>query len=220
MRILTKEIEHRKFLIDNMIKYGFVKQDSSYVYQEKICDDKFLVVITYLDGIISTRVIDLELNDDFVLLDIKDNFGEYTAHVREEYDKVLSCMILSCSISSVFLSRQALMLSKYIKDTYGEDLEFLWESYPDAAIVRHADNRKWYILFMRISRKKLGFDSDEIVEIIDLKYPKHKIDDLIDYVKFFPGYHMNKSSWITIPLDDTLNDKELIEYLTISYQLQ
>ena len=40
------------------------------------------------------------------------------------------------------------------------------------AVLRHADNRKWFALVMRVSRRKFGLDSDEVIDIVNLKLPK------------------------------------------------
>ena len=41
----------------------------------------------------------------------------------------------------------------------------------ETAVLRHWDNRKWFALVMQVSRRKFGFDSDETVEVVNLKLP-------------------------------------------------
>ena len=41
----------------------------------------------------------------------------------------------------------------------------------ETAVLRHKDNRKWYALLMKLSRKKFGFDSDEVIDVVNLKVP-------------------------------------------------
>jgi len=58
----------------------------------------------------------------------------------------------------------------YCLDTYNTT------SYPfdkdfETAVLRHTDNRKWYAIVMRVSRRKFGFDSDEIIDVVNLKLP-------------------------------------------------
>ena len=38
----------------------------------------------------------------------------------------------------------------YTKKKYGTMPEYLWARFPDYAILRHEDNRKWYGLIMNI----------------------------------------------------------------------
>ena len=57
------------------------------------------------------------------------------------------------------------------------------------------------------------------IEILDLRYQKEEIEKIIDNKKIFPGYHMNKSSWITIKLDETIPTKEIQKLIDNSYAL-
>ena len=64
----------------------------------------------------------------------------------------------------------------------------------------------------------MGINKDEIVEIIDLRVDKNK-PSIVDNEKIFAGYHMNKKSWITICLDNSLETEEIINLLDNSYKL-
>ena len=37
--------------------------------------------------------------------------------------------------------------------------------------MRHKGSRKWFAVVMRVSRRKFGLDSDEAVDIVNLKMP-------------------------------------------------
>ena len=58
-----------------------------------------------------------------------------------------------------------------------------------------------------------------MVEIIDLRYQKEKIETILNNTKIFPGYHMNKKSWITIKLDESLDTTDIFKLIDNSYQL-
>ena len=60
---------------------------------------------------------------------------------------------------------------EHCKDTYGTSPDYPFDDLFETAVLRHADNRKWYALVMKISRKKFGFDSDETVDVVNLKLP-------------------------------------------------
>ncbi|MDE6189435.1 MAG: MmcQ/YjbR family DNA-binding protein, partial [Clostridia bacterium] len=108
---------------------------------------------------------------------------------------------------------------KYIRGKYGDELEFLWEKFDDNAIWRRKDNSKWYALILKVSRRKLGVDSDETVEIIDLRVDPKETQTLIDNKRYYPAYHMNKKSWITICLDGSLDMEEICKRIDVSYDL-
>ena len=65
----------------------------------------------------------------------------------------------------------------------------------------------------------MKIDSEEIIDIIDLRYQKERIKDIIDNDKVFPGYHMNKNSWITIKLDNSVETERIFELIDNSYNL-
>ena len=58
-----------------------------------------------------------------------------------------------------------------------------------------------------------------MIEIIDLRYSKDKIKEIIDHNKIFAGYHMNKDSWITIRLNGSVKNKRIFELIDNSYTL-
>lgn len=146
-------------------------------------------------------------------------FGKFVGKVREEYENTLNDIIKHCTNTEIFKSRQSKDIIKYIKDKYDDDLEFLWEKFDDNAIWRNNQNNKWYGLLCKVSENKLGIDSKKEVEIIDLRYQKNEIDNIIDFKEVFPGYHMNKKSWITIKLDNTVDTNKIIELIDNSYDL-
>ena len=63
---------------------------------------------------------------------------------------------------------------QYMKKKYGSEPEYLWLRFPDYAIFRHEDNRKWYGLIMDVSRKNLGLPGEGRVDILNVK-----LDDLL-----------------------------------------
>lgn len=109
----------------------------------------------------------------------------------------------------------------HIQTEYGAEPEFLWpERYPDYCIFRHSNNKKWFALFGRIAWTSLGRDSEELVEIINLKFDKNAALDFAENTPgVYPAYHMNKNHWITIALDETLPDEAIFELIKKSYLL-
>lgn len=62
---------------------------------------------------------------------------------------------------------------------------------------------------LSVSKRKLGISSDEIVEILDLRYSFEKVEKIVDYKKYYPGWHMNKKYWYTIILDGSISLKDI-----------
>jgi len=105
----------------------------------------------------------------------------------------------------------------FARTTYGTEPEYLWARLPEAAVLRRADNRKWYAALMAVERSKLGLPGDGAVEVIDLKCDPMLIDALRTRPGYLPAYHMNKLHWFTALLDGTVPAEELCELLRLSY---
>lgn len=57
------------------------------------------------------------------------------------------------------------------------------------------------------------------VEVINIKLGREKIQKLFNNKGFYPAYRMNKKDWITIILNDTLKDNDIIALIDESYGL-
>ena len=86
--------------------------------------------------------------------------------------------------------------------SYGTSPDYPFDENFETAVLRHADNRKWYALVMRVSRRKFGFDSDEVIDIVNLKLPTEMFGSFGAADGVYPAYHMNKLHWISVLLPD------------------
>ncbi len=107
----------------------------------------------------------------------------------------------------------------YANKTYKSTPEYLWKQYPDYAVLRHGDNNKWYAIIMNVSKDKLGLDGTEKVDIMDIKCEPEMIGSLRMTKGIFAGYHMNKRNWITVLLDDSIDESMIYSLLDMSYSL-
>jgi len=90
--------------------------------------------------------------------------------------------------------------------TYGTSPDYPFADLFETAVLRHGDNRKWYALVMRISRRKFGFDSDEVIDVVNLKLPTEMFGSFGAADGVYPAYHMNKLHWISVLLPDAPED--------------
>ncbi|MBD5583515.1 MAG: hypothetical protein HDQ88_00290, partial [Clostridia bacterium] len=107
----------------------------------------------------------------------------------------------------------------YVKEKYDDELQFLWRTFPSNAVWRRKDNAKWYGALLILSKRKLGIESDEVTDIIDLRIDPDVLPSVVDGKRYFPGYHMNKKSWFTICLDGSVPFEEICTWLDKSYDL-
>ena len=108
---------------------------------------------------------------------------------------------------------------EYVKENFGTSPEYLWQKTPDTAVFRHSENKRWYAIIMDISKRKLGIDSDEFVDIINVKCDPVLIDSLIKNKGYLRAYHMNKTKWLSVLLDGTVALDEIISMINLSYEL-
>ncbi len=109
-------------------------------------------------------------------------------------------------------------LFAYIKKNYHASPEYLWIRYPGYAVFRHSDNQKWFALIMDVPGNKLGLQSREIVDVLNVKMGDQFLADfLVQQEGFFRGYHISKGNWISILLDGTVPFDEICRWLEESY---
>ena len=94
----------------------------------------------------------------------------------------------------------------YCLSTYGTSPDYPFDEDFETAVLRHADNRKWFALSMRVSRRKFGLDSDEVIDVVNLKLPTEMFGSFGAADGVYPAYHMNKLHWISVILPDAPND--------------
>ena len=108
-------------------------------------------------------------------------------------------------------------IMQYIQDRFGAEAEHLWAKYPDYSVFRHPASKKWFGIVMDISRGKLGLEGDGAADILDIKCSPLMIGSLLSERGFLPAYHMNKDTWITILLDESVPDEKIYPLLELSY---
>lgn len=212
--------KNRTVNYEKLIKYGFEKAGEYFVYATEIFDNQFrLTVKIDKSGVVGTELFDLAAEEVYTLHLVAEACGEFVGRVRLEYDNVLQSIAENCFDSSIFGGQCTKNVIEYARQRYGDELEFLWERYPDAAVLRRKDNKKWYALFMTIPKTKLGLDDGDSADIIDVRFNADELPKKVDGVRYFAGYHMNKKHWLTMILNGSVPVEEMLAYLDESYIL-
>lgn len=110
-------------------------------------------------------------------------------------------------------------LESYIIENYNVEPDFPWVKYPNYEVFRHSGSRKWFALIMEIRSAKLGLPGEGMLDILNLKCNPLLIGSLRTAPGFFPAYHMNKESWITLALDGSVPEDQIKALLDMSYEL-
>lgn len=220
MREIKDFIKNKKIDLKRLKEFGFKLKDNSYYYHTSLLKNQFKMTVKInLDNSIFTEIIDTETNEPYILHLLEIKRSGYSEKVYKEYSEVLEKIKKECFEDEIFKANYTKEIVAYIKNKYGDELEFLWEKSPKNAVVRRKSSKKWYAVILTVSKRKLNLDSDEIIEIINLHNIVEEIKKLIDNKKYFPAYHMNKKHWCTICLDGTVELKEIYRMIDISYEL-
>ncbi|HJH62947.1 MAG TPA: MmcQ/YjbR family DNA-binding protein [Firmicutes bacterium] len=200
--------------------YGFSENNGMYSYHTVLHSSGLSMVVEIMpDGLVKATILDRETKDPYTLHLTDGAMGSFVTSVKMEYEQVLTDIAEKCFEPDIFKSAQAKAAIAYVRKTYGDKLEFLWAKFPNNAVWRRKDTRKWYGAILTVSRRKLGLPSDEEAEIMDLRIEPEQMDATVDNKKYFPGWHMNKRNWYTVILDGSVPTEELCHRIDRSYRL-
>ncbi|EEU32289.1 hypothetical protein HMPREF0946_00362 [Fusobacterium vincentii 3_1_36A2] len=220
MRELNNFIKDRKIDFKKLEEFGFELIDNSYYYYTSLLKNQFKMSVKIsLDNSIFTEIIDTETNEPYILHLLEMKRSGYSEKVYKAYSEILAKIQKECFEDEIFKANYTKEIVAYIKNKYGDKLEFLWEKSPKNAVVRRKSSKKWYAVILTVSKRKLNLDCDEIIEVINLHNIAEEMKKLIDNKKYFPAYHMNKKYWCTICLDGTVELEEIYKLIDISYEL-
>lgn len=107
----------------------------------------------------------------------------------------------------------------FAEETWGDEPDFPFAEDDVSAVLRHPITRKWYALVMRVGRDRLGLPGEGMVDILNLKADPILAASLLHRQGFLPAYHMNKTQWLTVLLDGTLEMAEVYPLIEMSHTL-
>ena len=213
----------KKLIPENLTKYGFVKSKGVYNYSETFMDGTFRADISVLpDGSVEGKVIETEVNEEYLPVRVEKRTGPFVGMVREEYKNVLRKIADFCYRTQYFLHDQPNRITELIYEKYGEKPDFPFKDDDYTGVFRYPKNRKWYGIIMYIRKcvitgnKKDNRENSPIIEIMNVKVGAEKIPELLKINGIYPSYHMMKTNWITLLLDETLTDEKITELIDIS----
>ena len=198
-------------------EYGFVEKQGVWTYSCQILQGDFVMTVSITADNVSFQVFDQETGDLYPQVHMESMRGTFVGTVREACLEVLYDIRKYCFEVQEFIYPQTKRIMALVQEKYGNQLEYLWEKSPDTAVLRHEGNQKWYAVLMRISWDKLEKGREGLVEAVNLKHDQ--VSDLLVKKGIYPAFHMNKRYWISVPLDDSLSDEEVLELIKKSWNL-
>lgn len=217
-------LAQKRWVLEKMLAFGFRQAGDGYVLERSFLDGDFKAVLSVTEkGKVAGRVIDTTTQDDYYQLRQKTATGAYVNTVRAAYERLLEEIAAACCQEVLFASDQANRLTRCILERFQVEPDFPWEKearYQAYGVFRHASNRKWFALIMRVKRAVLDKDGNPaLVDVINLKIQPEYGDALHQLPGVYPAYHMNHKIWISVVLDDTQTDEAIMQWIEDSYRL-
>ena len=197
--------------------YGFVENGEVWTYSCQILNDDFSMTVSITPDNVSFQVFDQETGDLYPQVHMKSMRGSFVASIREACLEILYQIRKACFDVQDFICPQTKRIMAQVQEKYGNQLEYLWEKSPDTAVLRHEGNQKWYAVVMRIPWDKLEKGREGLVEAVNIKHDQ--VADLLSKKGIYPAFHMNKRYWLSLVLDDSLQDEKVVELIEKSWNL-
>lgn len=217
MSVESEIFKRARINYKKLIEFGFKEENNVFIYSKVIFNNFKIVISIDKNMIVSGKVYDLDLNEEYTNFRLEGPQGEFINKIQNKYKLVLLDILNNCCEIVYFINDQTNRITELINNLYNDNPVFPWEKYNGYGVFKNPKNGKWYGLIVNIDKSKLDKNSSGEIEIINVKLEKERIIELIDYRSFFPAYHMNKEHWISIILDDSLSDDEILNYIRISH---
>lgn len=208
-----------KLQLEKLAAYGFRYERVGYLYEEELLDGAFLLQIKVsAKGQAATLLLDRDSQEPYVLHLIDSAEGAFVGSVKDAYRKALDSLGEFCGEHGTFCGDYIQQILDHIRDTYGDEIEYPWKD-NTAAVIRSHLTRKWYVLFMEILPGKIGLGGKKPILVMNLHGSAEQVAALVDGIKYFPGYHMNRKYWYTLCLDGSVPLDELQQRIAESFLL-
>ena len=219
MSIENEVFKKHKLILDNLIPYGFIKENNVYIYSKNFMNNTFKAHITINENaIVNGKVFEIELNEEYTNFRIEGNTGEFVGKVREEYKNILQDIAEHCFKKVYFEFEQTNRICDYIIDRYNSRPEYLWKTTPNFGVFRNNDTGKWIALVQNFDKKYIVPTETGRIEVINLKLDE-EVPKYIDNKTIFGYPQKARRNWLRVILDDSLNDDRIIELVDKSYEI-
>ncbi|HFI0631478.1 TPA: MmcQ/YjbR family DNA-binding protein [Streptococcus suis] len=201
--------------LPSLLPFGFHFADNRYIYREVFMEGQFEAVVEVDEtGRLSSFVWDCEMEEVYTAHLVTAPAGAFVGQVRESYQSILARVVEACCIALPFSKDQSNRIAQLIKEEWGDLPDYPFAKSPETGTFRHPANSKWYALVTQVKRGQLDGSADqELVEIVNLKVDGREIAELLSQSGIYPAYHMSKKAWVSVLLDETVEDQMVFALL-------
>jgi predicted DNA-binding protein (MmcQ/YjbR family) len=233
----------KKINISKCLKYGFKKTDSSYRYAFYLLNGEFEVTLEVTEtGQILLDVVDVTLGEEFLPI-FQKNRSPYAQMVYSALKERIQEITAVCFGQESFINPQSNRIVGHIYKIFHESPEYPFVKIPTYGVFR-APNNKWYALIMDLDKERFEehmrrtvanlcsaskkgnsscssdmYGESSKVEIVNLKIDPSKKKELLMNRGVLPCYHMNHDNWISVILNDSVDDDFLMSLIINSRSL-
>ena len=216
MKLIDELFKRYRYKEETLIPYGFISSNNVYKYSKLIHDGAFSIELEINKGKIIGKLIDTDFNDEYNQINIDSISGGFISSLKQECEEILLDVRDKCFEQEVFIYPQTNRINKLIKDKYDVDPEFLWDKFPGYGVYRNKRSKKWFALISNVNKKKLSFNEDKEVEILNIILGE-ETSKYVNNINILTAYHMNKKNWVSILLDDSIKDEEIMSLIDRSF---
>lgn len=201
---------------ETLAPFGFVPEEGGWRYAETFLNGDFRAdVFITPEGAVEGRVTDLSVGEEYLPIRAKAHVGPFVGLVREAYGAVLRRIAESCFAETPFASAQANRVARRITETYGEAPDYPFGDPPEPAVFRYPPNRKWYAIVMRVRRQRVTKEpvppeDTPFIDVMNVKVGRGCAPLYTDRPGVYPAYHMSHTDWVSILLDGTVPDGDVM----------
>ena len=124
---LEEEIFKKSELDNNkLLEYGFIKKDNYLEYKKPILNNNFEIIVKVKENKIKGKIIDKELDDEYLNYRVENQIGEFVNTIRDEFIKTLENIKQNCTINKLFVSNQSNRIADLILKKYQDSPDFLF----------------------------------------------------------------------------------------------
>ncbi len=215
MKLINDLFKKYKLEEEKLIEYGFVFNDGIYSYKKLINNNEFELIITIKNKMIDGKLIDKDFNEEYEMINSLST-SSFIEKLKKECEFILLDIRSNCYFKEDFIFDQSNEISNYIKEKYNANPEYLWNSEPGFGVFRNPNSNKWFGIIMNIKRNKITGNDNKEIEVLNLML-KDKTEYYLNNKNIYPAYHMSKKNWVSIILDESLSNDEIIKLIDLSY---
>ena len=108
-------------------------------------------------------------------------------------------------------------LERHILSHYMAETSHPFDKDKSITVFSRTDNKKWFAATKNIGCRFVNVDREGRIDILNVQLDPRVVASLRTREGFRPAWHMNQNRWVTILLDGTVPDEEILTYLDMAY---